>query len=163
MGGEPRGRPKTLVRRHVLEIKEDTREWIEDLLVPQVNKGIAGSFISRVDPIRLAAVAGLAVVLKPLVAGANDLLGWYGKLFDGLGLAISGNFTPETAGEILFSVPVVGGLYRSLFGAFLPAELIAEFEPGKKEGHNEALEWLLAIAAASLIVNLGPSAIGLIR
>ncbi len=29
---EPRGRPKTLVRRHVLEIKKDTREWIVEQL-----------------------------------------------------------------------------------------------------------------------------------
>ncbi len=27
---EPKGRPKTLVRRHVLEIKEDTRDWLDE-------------------------------------------------------------------------------------------------------------------------------------
>ncbi len=30
--GEPKGRPKTLVRRHVLEIKKDTQEWLTELL-----------------------------------------------------------------------------------------------------------------------------------
>lgn len=30
MGGEKPGRPKTLVRRHILEIKGDTREWLDE-------------------------------------------------------------------------------------------------------------------------------------
>lgn len=154
---EQRGRPKILLRRHVLEVKEDTREWVEELLVPQVNKSLASRALAQIDPIRLAAVAGLAVVLKPVVAGSSDLLGWYGKLFDGLGLAISGNFTPDVAADILFNVPFVGGLYRALYGAFLPEDL-----PTEPINHNEVLEWMLAISAASLIVILGPSAIGLI-
>ncbi len=32
MGKEKAGRPRVLVRRHVLEIKEDTRDWIEEQL-----------------------------------------------------------------------------------------------------------------------------------
>ncbi len=162
MAEEKAGRPRVLLRRHVLELKKDTRDWIEDTFVPQVNKGLLVSAVSKVDPIRIAAVVGLTVVLKPLIAGASDILGWYGKLFKGLGLAIEGQFTPETAGEILFTVPLVGGLYRSLFGAFLPAEVIEEMTEDKPP-HNEVLEWMLALSAASLIVILGPGAIGLAK
>ncbi len=35
--GKP-GRPKVLIRRHVIEVKKETREWIESLLDVQVNK-----------------------------------------------------------------------------------------------------------------------------
>ncbi len=47
---EPQGRPKTLVRRHVLEIKEDTREWLEEqmelFLTKKATADIAKSFLS---------------------------------------------------------------------------------------------------------------------
>ncbi len=33
---EKAGRPRVLVRRHVLEIKEETREWIEEKILPLV-------------------------------------------------------------------------------------------------------------------------------
>ncbi len=39
---EPKGRPKTLVRRHVLEIKEDTREWLEEQITRVLTISYAG-------------------------------------------------------------------------------------------------------------------------
>ncbi len=33
---EKAGRPRVLVRRHVLEIKEETRDWIEEKILPLV-------------------------------------------------------------------------------------------------------------------------------
>ncbi len=37
------GRPKVLLRRHVIEVKEDTREWIEELAHALLNKNVAAS------------------------------------------------------------------------------------------------------------------------
>ena len=158
------GRPKNLRRVHVLQVDKKTQEWIAGLLeeevVPLGNRAIGYSILSHVDPIRLAAVGGLTVVLKPVIAGSTDLLGWYGKLFEGLGLGISGNLTPDQAGDILFNIPIFGGLYRALFQGFLPDEIVESM--ADPEHHNEILEWLLAVSAASLIVILGPSALSLI-
>lgn len=74
---EPKGRPKTLVRRHVLEIKKDTRDWLEE----------------QIEEVKLAFIAGKG-------AGAiGDALGGFlgnpaavpllmGALMTAMGLAV---------------------------------------------------------------------------
>ncbi len=59
---EPRGRPKTLVRRHVLEIKKDTREWIEGALETFTDKRTYGK-TSRVIGAGIAA-AGIYTMVR---------------------------------------------------------------------------------------------------
>lgn len=63
MAKEPRGRPKTLVRRHVLEIKEDTRDWldekIEDILgVSRLKTALGPVSATLGNPVALPFIAG---------------------------------------------------------------------------------------------------------
>ncbi len=63
---EPKGRPKTLVRRHVLEVKEDTREWIVEQLESFTDRRtfgktgrIVGAAISAVGVYTMVRLIGL--------------------------------------------------------------------------------------------------------
>ncbi len=66
---EPKGRPKTLVRRHVLEIKEDTQEWIEEQITRVLTIQIAGKAARTLGEVIKGAVShpvgylGVSVVL----------------------------------------------------------------------------------------------------
>lgn len=64
---ELQGRPKTLVRRHVLEIKKDTREWLSEELDELKNAFVLGKTARAIGetakgvlshPLGFAAVAG---------------------------------------------------------------------------------------------------------
>lgn len=63
---EAKGRPKTLIRRHILEIKEDTREWIVDQLDTYTdrrkfgrNSRVIGAAISAVGVYAMVRLVGL--------------------------------------------------------------------------------------------------------
>ncbi len=78
------GRPKVLVRRHVIEVKKETREWIEDLIGTVTTRTIAGKAIEAggraargflSHPAGLIVIAGawisLLIVFKPGALGAE--------------------------------------------------------------------------------------------
>ncbi len=81
--GKP-GRPKVLIRRHVIEVKKETREWIEEMIGITTTRTIAGKAIEaggRAARGFLSHPAGLAVlavgwislilVIKPKALGAE--------------------------------------------------------------------------------------------
>ncbi len=61
---EPKGRPKILVRRHVLEIKRDTRDWLEEQITRVLTTQIAGK-----------AARGIGEVIKGAVSHPIGYLG----------------------------------------------------------------------------------------
>ncbi len=78
------GRPKVLLRRHVIEVKEDTREWIEGLIDAQRNASILNSGVKAAGraargllshPAGLILLVGawisLLIVLRPKALGAE--------------------------------------------------------------------------------------------
>ncbi len=62
---EARGRPKTLVRRHVLEIKKDTREWIEETIGTFTDKRAYG----RTSRVRGAGIAAAGIYTMVRLVG----------------------------------------------------------------------------------------------
>ncbi len=79
---EARGRPKTLVRRHVLEIKEDTRKWIGAQLGELKQTFIVGKATQSVGEVLKGAVShpvGFALVAAPVVASVIALLLQFAK------------------------------------------------------------------------------------
>lgn len=71
LGQEKAGRPRVLLRRHVIELKEDTRDWIEGLSADLLNKQsafpktrLAGAAITA------AGVFMLTVITAAIVKGA---------------------------------------------------------------------------------------------
>ncbi len=71
--GKP-GRPKVLVRRHVLEIKEETQEWLEEMM----NKYLAGVAIRAVGEAAegfLSNPAGALILGGGIVAGLAAIVG----------------------------------------------------------------------------------------
>ncbi len=78
------GRPKVLLRRHVIEVKKETREWIEEMIGTVTTRTIAGKaieaggraargFLSHPAGLAVLAVAwiSLLLVLKPKVLGGE--------------------------------------------------------------------------------------------
>ncbi len=79
---EARGRPKTLVRRHVLEIKEDTRDWLEEQLDGLKSAFIVGKVSRSAGEVLKGAVShpvGFALVAAPIVASVVALLFRFAK------------------------------------------------------------------------------------
>ena len=86
--GKP-GRPKTFVRRHILEVKEETRVWISEELEELKGAFLAGKGIGAVgeategllnNPLLLVGVVG-AVVAGAVGADAGEkFLEYFGKL-----------------------------------------------------------------------------------
>ncbi len=89
---EKAGRPRVLVRRHVLEIKEDTRDWIEEKILPlvlqvpvvkAVGESLRGAlshptgYLSVVGAIILAAhtIPGLREIIVGLETAAAEAVG----------------------------------------------------------------------------------------
>ncbi len=71
--GKP-GRPRVLVRRHVLEIKEDTQEWLEGMM----NKYLAGVAIRATGEAAegfLSNPAGALILGGGIVAGLAAIVG----------------------------------------------------------------------------------------
>ena len=76
--GAPAGRPRVLVRRHVLEIKEDTRDWIEEQLEGLKETFIAGKAARSAGEILKGAVshpAGYLSVIGALIVAAHTIPG----------------------------------------------------------------------------------------
>ncbi len=72
------GRPKVLVRRHVLEIKEDTRDWLEEQLDGLKQAFIVGKVSRSVGEVLKGAVshpAGYLSVTGALIIGAHTIPG----------------------------------------------------------------------------------------
>ncbi len=108
MGGEPLGRPKTLVRRHVLDIKEDTREWLEEeaerLQARQAAAGVAKSFLST----NAGAIIGTLGVLTTLMAvpATRDVIVkfisfWRGQIENTIAQAIDSTLNIPSVEDIL--------------------------------------------------------------
>ncbi len=99
MPSEPLGRPKTLVRRHVLEVKEDTREWIEETISSFTEKRSYGRN-SRVIGAGIAA-AGIYTMVR--------LIGLFGRdITEGVKNLATDVFTGV-------SIPVIN-FFTSIFG-----------------------------------------------
>ncbi len=147
---EPRGRPKTLVRRHVLEIKKDTREWIVDQLDAFTDRRTFGK-TGRVIGAGIAA-AGIYVMIRLInefgrgvVDAAKDL---QTDIFTGVSIPVVNVFTSlfgisvTPAGEkakakvhedITTSLGELGGFDPFAFGAALTAGgmVLAGLNPGE--------------------------------
>ena len=86
---EKPGRPKTLVRRHILEVKADTREWLSEEFDELKSAFLAGKGIGALgeasegllsNPLLLVGVVG-AVVAGAVGADAGEkFLEYFGKL-----------------------------------------------------------------------------------
>ncbi len=77
MAEEKLGRPKTLVRRHVLEIKKDTRDWIGEQLGELKQAFVVGKATESVGEVLKGAVShpvGFALIAAPIVASVIALL-----------------------------------------------------------------------------------------
>lgn len=130
MPSEPSGRPKTLVRRHILEVKEDTREWVDDLVDSVVNKVVitkgvvqpvsaflgnpsVGNWLVGVIALGVAAVA----VKEGTVPAENAAKGFVCSL--GLTAGLSQEDCNALWGDALRyarELPVLGGLFGFLRG-----------------------------------------------
>ncbi len=79
---EKQGRPKTLVRRHILEIKKDTRDWLGGQLDGLKTTFIAGKVTRSAGEVLKGAVShpvGFALVAAPIVGSVVALLLQYAK------------------------------------------------------------------------------------
>ncbi len=77
MAEEKLGRPKTLVRRHVLEIKEDTRDWLGEQLGELKQAFLVGKATRSAGEVLKGAVShpvGFALIAAPIVASVIALL-----------------------------------------------------------------------------------------
>ncbi len=79
---EKAGRPRVLVRRHVLEIKEDTQEFIEDLM----DKWLAGK-----------AIGATGEALQGFLGNPSIGIWLVGALVAGLGFAVG-----KEGAEVIF-------------------------------------------------------------
>ena len=76
--GAPAGRPKVLVRRHVLEVKKETREWLSEELDELKQTFIIGKVSRSTGEIVKGIVghpAGLAAGLAAIAIGAHTIPG----------------------------------------------------------------------------------------
>ncbi len=123
---EPKGRPKTLVRRHVLEVKEDTRDWIEEQLERFTDNRSFGK-TSRVVGAAIAA-AGIYTMVR--------LVGQFGRgVFEGVKTAVQ---------DIsVAAVPTIN-IFTSIFGVRLgiKEDALARERVQQKEFSLSALEEL---------------------
>ncbi len=99
------GRPKVLVRRHVLEVKEDTREWIEETIAQFTDRRTYGK-TSRVIGAGIAA-AGIYTMVR--------LIGMFGR-----GIA-EGVKDVQKDIFLTTSVPVIN-FFTSIFGVQVRAK-----------------------------------------
>ncbi len=78
MADDKPGRPRVLVRRHVLEIKEDTRDWLEEQLNGLKQAFIAGKVSRSVgDALKgaLSHPAGYLSILGAVILAAHTIPG----------------------------------------------------------------------------------------
>ncbi len=78
------GRPKVLLRRHVIEVKKETRDWIEEMIGMVTTRHIAGKGLRAVGeaakgllshPAGLLAIAAGSITLAALTPWGRDKLG----------------------------------------------------------------------------------------
>ncbi len=72
------GRPRVLVRRHVLEIKEDTRDWLEEQLTGLKQAFVIGKATRSMGEVLKGAVshpAGYLSVMGALIIAAHTIPG----------------------------------------------------------------------------------------
>lgn len=130
---EARGRPKTLVRRHVLEIKKDTREWLSEELDELKNAFVLGKTARAIGetakgvlshPVGFAAVAGpitallIALLVKPGpgtgIAGRDLEREWIGMVLGAL--PIDAETREKGVNNLLGAIRTM----RKLFGIEIP-------------------------------------------
>lgn len=113
---EQRGRPKTLVRRHVLEIKKDTRDWIVDQFETFTDKRKFGK-TSRIIGAGFAA-AGIYVMVRILNKFGRNVLDAATEVVGGL---LPEGVTEDPTGALLQvgrgPTGLIGDFFASLFGA----------------------------------------------
>ncbi len=77
---EKAGRPRVLVRRHVLEIKEETRDWIEENILPLVVqvpivKAVGQSLGGALShPTGYLSVVGAIILAAHTIPGLRELV-----------------------------------------------------------------------------------------
>ncbi len=127
MEGERRGRPKTLVRRHVLEIKKDTRKWI----VEQLESFTDGRSYGRSSRVIGAAIAAVGVY------SMVRLIGMFGRdVADAAKKAFTEGPLPTGGQPGLAAI----NYFISIFGAGEQ-----EAEEAKKKVHEGAIDVLLEL------------------
>ncbi len=114
MAEEKLGRPKTLVRRHVLEIKEDMRDWIEEL----ADKYLVGKSIAAVgdslqgllsNPIAFPVLAGAVLTALGIAVGkpgVESIVKWFEAL-QGIYAATSDDERRKEADNLIESMRAV--------------------------------------------------------
>lgn len=123
---EKLGRPKTLVRRHVLEVKEDTREWIEETISQFTEKRSYGRN-SRVIGAGIAA-AGIYTMVRLIDQFGRGIVegvkGLAADVFTGVSIPVINFFTS------IFGVRVgVGEPTLETAPAISELEELGQFDP----------------------------------
>ncbi len=107
MAGEKAGRPRVLVRRHVFEIKEDTRDWIEETAqkfvleheVAQVAKGFVSTNAGAI-----MAAGGILVTLmsfKPTRDAAFAFIAFMQQQLTNVLFRVGGGVVSESTQSII--------------------------------------------------------------
>ncbi len=82
MAEDKPGRPRVFVRRHVLEIKEDTRDWLGDQFDGLRRAFVVGKVTRSAGEVLKGAVShpvGFALIAAPIVASIIAFLFQYAK------------------------------------------------------------------------------------
>jgi hypothetical protein len=148
----------------ILKIKHPILGWIE----PQVYYAFQAVVkeLKRIDPLKLLAFITLTILYKPVIHAVDDVMDWFGDLFEGIGLAISGQLTPAVVVNIFTEMPILGGLFQTLFEALgMPQDVMTEAQAitGREGFINELQEWFFAAGAAAITITVGPSLVGALR
>lgn len=132
MAKEKPGRPKTLVRRHILEIKEDTRNWLEEQIGELREAFVVGKTARAIGetakgvlshPVGFAAVAGpitallIALLVKPTTPsgeGRDVEREWIGMILGSL--PIDKETREQGVDNLLGAIRTM----RTLFGIEIP-------------------------------------------